>query len=139
MNNPDVQEGAYPADPALLADQPPNPLLMQPPPGIGDEDNYRAFYTDQSKDPHHQGNYRAVMAEFEVASGNPALGNPALFTPQQLATQVYQSGDQGCNMSFVLHCRPDHAPTEAPGYVNIYHRVSRFAPRIGMLPPHTLG
>ena len=144
MHNSDVQEGADPADPALLAAQPPNPLLVQPPPGIGGKGNYRAFYTAQSKDP-HQGNYRAVMAEFEVALGNPglgspalgnpALGNPALFTPQQLATQVYQSGDQGCNMSFVLHCRPDHAPAEAPGYVNVYHpRVSHFAPRIGMLP-----
>ena len=37
-------------------------------------------------------------------------------------------------MSFVLHCCPDDAPAEAPGYVNIYHHVSRFAPRIEMLP-----
>jgi hypothetical protein len=37
-------------------------------------------------------------------------------------------------MSFVLHCRPAKTPAAAPGYVNIYHRVSRFAPRIGMLP-----
>ena len=37
-------------------------------------------------------------------------------------------------MSFVLHCRPAETPAEAPGYINMYHRVSRFAPRIGMLP-----
>ena len=42
MNNPDAQ-GADPVDPALLA---------IPPPGIGGESNYRAFYTDQSKDTH---------------------------------------------------------------------------------------
>ena len=86
MNNPDAQ-GANPVDPALQAvppqqpPQPTNPLLMQPPPGIRGESNNRAFYTDQSKDPAHQGNYRAVIAEFEVA-----VGSPALFTPQQLAT-----------------------------------------------------
>ena len=39
-------------------------------------------------------------------------------------------------MSFILHCRhPANTPAEAPGYVNVYHHVvSRFAPRIGMLP-----
>jgi hypothetical protein len=37
-------------------------------------------------------------------------------------------------MSFVLHCRPVTTPAAAPGYVNVYHLVSRFAPRIGMLP-----
>jgi hypothetical protein len=72
--------------------------------------------------------YKVVMAEFGVA-----LENPALFTPQQLATRVYQPGDQGLNMSFVLHCHPDDTPAEAPGYINVYHRVSRFAPRIEML------
>ena len=79
MNNPDA-EGADPVDPALLGlavppqqpRQPPNPLLMQPP-GIGGEGNYyHAFSTDQSKDP-HQGNNRAVMAEFVLALGNPGV------------------------------------------------------------------
>ena len=56
MNYPDAQ-GAN-VDHALQAvslqhpPQPPNPLLMQPPPEIGGEGNDRAFYTDQSKDPH---------------------------------------------------------------------------------------
>ena len=88
MNDPDAQ-GAGPVDPAHIAvppqqpPQPPHPLFMQPPPGIGGESNYRASYTDQeSKDP-HQGNYKVIMAEFGVP-----LATPTLFTPQQLATCV---------------------------------------------------
>ena len=134
MNDPDAQgagpEPAQNAVPPQQPPQPPNPPFVQPPPGIGDESNYRAFYTDQSKDP-HQGAYKVIMAEFNVPLGQAP---PAVFTPQQLATRVYQSGDQGLNMSFVLHCRPANTPDAAPGYVNVYHRVSRFAPRIGMLP-----
>lgn len=56
MNDPDAQgagpEPAQNAVPPQQPPQPPNPLFMQPPPGIGGESNYRAFYTDQSKDPH---------------------------------------------------------------------------------------
>jgi hypothetical protein len=115
MNNPDAQ-GAGPAEPAQNAvppqqpPQPPNPLFGQPPPGIGGESNYRAFYTDQSKDP-YQGDYKVIMAEFNVLLGQAP---PAVFTPQQLATRVYQSGDQVLNMFFVLHCRPGTIPAAAP-------------------------
>jgi hypothetical protein len=74
MNDPDAQgagpEPAQNAVPPQQPPQPPNPFFMQPPPGIGGESNYRAFYTDQSKDP-HQGDYKVIMAEFNVPLGQP--------------------------------------------------------------------
>jgi hypothetical protein len=101
---------------------------MQPPPGDGGEGTYHAFYNDQSKYP-HQGDYKVVMAGFEVS-----LENPALFTPHQLAIRVYQSGDQGLNMFFILHCPPDDAPAEAQGYFNVYHVYPAFPQELGCSP-----
>lgn len=95
MNDPDAQgagpEPAQNAVPPQQPPQPPNPFFMQPPPGIGGESNYRAFYTDQSKDP-HQGAYKVIMAEFNVPLGQaPPQCSPLSSSLLESTSQVIKA------------------------------------------------
>ncbi len=105
----------------------PQPLL-QPPGPIVAGGSYPSYFLAGSKDPYN-GNYTVMMSEFDVD-----VAVPPPYTPNQLGTRVYQAGDQDMNMAFVMHCRSVGAPATEPGSITLYHRVTRFALRMG-LPP----
>jgi hypothetical protein len=100
--------------------------LLQPPAPIATGGNYRSYFLDASKDPYN-GKYTVMMSEFDVD-----VVVPPPYTPNQLGTRVYQAGDQDMNMAFVMHCRAAGAAATDPGSVTLYHRVARFAPRMGL-------
>ena len=111
--------------------QPPAPGafgLPAPPASTSVGGPYRQYYNAAGNDP-FLGLYTSAYAEFNVP-----LAGPVLNTPAELATKVYQAGEQGYAMAFVLLTRPSNAPAEEIGEINAYHCVSKFSPRIGMVP-----
>ena len=136
MNNLDAQ-GADPVDPALLAVPPqqppqrPNPLLMQPPPGIGGESNYRAFYTDQSKDPRTSRgatrlSWLRLKYHWETLHCSPLSNSLLEFTSQVIKVSICTSS---CTAVLPI---PQQKLRDI--IKNVYHRVSCFVPGLGCSP-----
>ena len=90
--------------------------------------HYRAFYNAATNDP-FAGSYQNAYDEFDV----PLAGNP-VNQPAELGNKVFMAAEQGLPMSLVLLTRDDMAIATDPGEIVAYHRVSRFAPRMGLAP-----
>ena len=120
---PPAQAAQGPAAPAQQP-APPVPLVPQP----AGPHTYVDYYNIADNDPYH-GNYVNAMQTYHVP-----LANAGVVAPATLANQVYDSAST-VPMSFVLLCRDPAADAATdPGKVVLFHRVSKFAARIG-LPP----
>ena len=88
--------------------------------------NYRDFYADASNDP-YMGQYCTITAEFSI----PTTPSAAIITPQELATHIYASVQQGTPNAFLLVCRSPMNPQAEPK-VALFHKVTQFGAHQGL-------